>query len=178
MADFLDMAYTDHAAEVMDVMTERGLLLATWKGEGVANAMTIGWGMIGSIWSRMMWQVLVRPSRYTYELLEDHPLFSVNVLPKSLSSALALCGSRSGRDGDKLAEAGLTTSAGPATGAPVIDQSVISYECHVVHTNDFLPERMVPDIREGCYPSGDYHRVYWGQIIGSRVKKEALGTLF
>ena len=117
MADKVQMPYTDHFAEVMKIMSTRGVLLATWKEPGkVANAMTIGWGMIGSVWSRPIWQVVVRPSRFTYTLLETERFFSVNVLPKSLNRALTLCGTASGRDRDKLADAGLTVEVGAAVG--------------------------------------------------------------
>lgn len=177
MAEMSSMRYDEHFAAVMKVMSTRGILLAAWKEPGVANAMTIGWGMVGSVWSRPLWQVLVRPSRYTCELLDRERLFTVNVLPAEMDAAVQLCGKVSGRDRDKLTEAKLTVSEGPATGAPVIEGSVIYYECHVLHSNDFVPEAMVPDIRDGCYPSGDYHRVYWGEVIDARVSKDGLARL-
>jgi flavin reductase (DIM6/NTAB) family NADH-FMN oxidoreductase RutF len=178
MSEKIKMEYTDHFARVMKIMSSRGVLLATWKDPGKkANAMTIGWGMIGSVWSRPIWQVVVRPSRYTYTLLETERFFSVNVLPKSMNSALTACGTVSGRDRDKLADARLTVSAGAAVGAPIINESIITYECHVVHANDFIPEAMIPDIRAGCYPSGDYHRIFWGQIMDCRVDAARLGEL-
>jgi flavin reductase (DIM6/NTAB) family NADH-FMN oxidoreductase RutF len=139
--------------------------------------MTIGWGLIGSVWGRPTWQVMVRPSRYTFELLKSQSIFTINVLPKSHAGALTICGSKSGRDCDKLAECGLTVSTGKSLGAPVIDQSVIHYECHIVHSNDFIPEAMIPDIRSGMYPSGDYHRVFWGEIRDSRFDPEAISQL-
>ncbi len=171
------MQYTDYFADVMKVMSTRGLLLASWKPDGTANAMTIGWGMIGSVWSRPMWQVMVRPSRYTYELLKNKPFFSVNVMPVANNNALQLCGASSGHNQDKLTQCGLTASAGSA-GAPVIEQSLIHYECQIVHANDFVPEAMVPDIRQGCYPSGDFHRIFWGQILDCRINPEVLNQMF
>jgi len=178
MAEKVKMGHTDHFADVMKVMTTRGLLLATWKEPGKANAMAIGWGMIGSIWSRPIWQVLVRPCRYTFQLLQQEQVFTVNVMPLALDAAVQLCGTVSGANRDKLAEAGLSVVPGTETPAPIIKESVIHYECHVVHSNDFLPEAMVPDIRTGCYPSGDYHHVYWGEIVDARVDTQALDKLF
>ncbi len=172
------MQYTDYFEYVMTRMRTTGLLLACWKdGEQQANAMTIGWGMIGVIWARPVWQVLVRPSRYTYQLLERQPFFSVNVLTEEYKKAIQICGTKSGRDTDKLALAGLTIEKGIGCGAPVIRESIIHYECHIVHRNDFIPEKMVPDIRKGNYPSGDFHRVYWGQIINSQADKQALENI-
>jgi flavin reductase (DIM6/NTAB) family NADH-FMN oxidoreductase RutF len=177
MGEKVAMKYTDHLAPVMEVMSSRGILLCVWKDNGEANAMTIGWGMIGSVWSRPIWQVVVRPSRYTYSLLQKEYFFSVNVLPKSFNPALELCGTVSGKHRDKLKESNLTVVRGATTGAPVIQESVIHYECHVVHTNDFIPEAMIPDIRQGCYPSGDYHRIFWGQIEDCRADLSGIGQL-
>ena len=178
MADKERMDYTEYFADVMRIMSSKGLLLATWKDAGTtANAMTIGWGMIGIIWGRPIWQVVVRPSRYTYQLMEREKFFSVNVMPKSLDAALKLCGVASGRDRDKLTDAKLTAVRGEGVGAPVIRESVIHYECHVLHANDFIPEAMIPDIRTGCYPSGDYHRIFWGEIVDCRVDRARVREL-
>ncbi len=178
MAEKVAMQYTDYFAQVMNVMSSRGILLTAWKDPGKkANAMTIGWGMIGSIWSRPIWQVVVRPSRYTYSLLEQERFFGVCVLPKSYNKALSLCGTASGRDRDKIADAMLTVVPGPKAGAPIIEESVIHYECHIVHANDFIPEAMIPDIRTGCYPSGDYHRIFWGQILDCQVDPNLVNQL-
>ncbi len=171
-----DIQYTDYFEYVMNRMRSNGLLLACWKDETQANAMTIGWGMIGVIWSRPLWQVLVRPSRYTYQLLERQPFFSVNVLTEEHNQALQICGTKSGRDTDKLTLAKLSIERGQGCGVPVIKESVIHYECQIVHRNDFIPEKMVPDIREGNYPSGDFHRVYWGQIISCKADRQILTT--
>ncbi len=177
MAEKVAMSYTDHFAQVMEVMSSRGVLLCVWKDNEQANAMTIGWGMIGSVWSRPIWQVVVRPSRYTYTLLQKERIFSVNVMPKSFAPALELCGTVSGRNRNKLEESKLTVTRGAMTGAPVIQESVIHYECLVVHSNDFIPEAMIPDIRQGCYPSGDYHRIFWGQIQDCKVDVKGLAQL-
>lgn len=170
----ITMNYTDFFPYVMRKMQDTGLLLASWQKDGRANAMTIGWGMVGSVWSRPIWQVLVRPSRYTFELLNQDRRFSVNVLPQSLKNALVICGTKSGRELDKIKATNLTVVEGKGVGAPLIEESIISYECLIIHENDFLPEKMLPDIKEGIYPSGDFHRVYWGQIINAIYDPERL----
>ena len=52
--------YTDLFAQTIQRMREDGLLLATLGADGKPNVMTIGWGMMGSIWSRPAFIVLVR----------------------------------------------------------------------------------------------------------------------
>ena len=73
------MDYREHFDAVMRVMTSRGLLLAAYDASGRANAMTIGWGTLGSIWGMPLWIVLVRPSRYTHACIEHADCFAVNV---------------------------------------------------------------------------------------------------
>ena len=75
---------------------------------GDFNAMTVGWGSLGTMWGRPFAQIVVRPIRHTYSFLERHDTFTLCAFPPAYRGALQLLGSRSGRDGDKIAEAGLT----------------------------------------------------------------------
>lgn len=162
-----DIAYPAYFEGVDKVLTSRGLLLACADKSGKPNAMTIGWGTIGSIWSMPMWIVLVRPSRYTYELIERAGDFTVNVPPAGLEKACVHCGTVSGRDHDKFAELKLTAEPGRQVSAPVIAECVINYECRVVHKNDLDPSTLDAQIAQQAYPAGDYHRVYFGQILAA-----------
>ena len=131
--------YAEHYEAVMKALTTQGLLLGSYDAAGKANAMTIGWGSMGSIWGIPLWIVLVRPSRYTYQCIEHTGCFSVNVPGDDLSAACAAGGSKSGRDVDKFAECGLTAEKGAFVLAPLVAEAVINYECQVVHRNDVLP---------------------------------------
>ena len=96
-------------AETLQAMAHPGLLLVSRDGRGRPNAMTIGWGSVGIYWARPVFVVPVRKSRYTYGCIEKTDDFTVNVLPRKLADAATFCGTVSGRDHDKFAEAGLTT---------------------------------------------------------------------
>ena len=76
----------------IEQISKNGLLLVA--GEK-GNPMTIGWGTIGIIWGKPVFMVLVRPSRYTFELMEKSGEFSVNVPLHSLNKEVAICGSKS-----------------------------------------------------------------------------------
>lgn len=172
-----EIGYQEYFAEVMEAMTARGLLLGSYDRKGRANAMAIGWGTLGNVWSMPLWIVLVRPSRYTYECIEHSGAFSVNVPGPELADAVNLCGSRSGRDGDKLAEAGLTAEKGKVASAPTLAECPIVYECNVVHHNDVVPGQLVKEIVEGAYAGGDFHRVYFGRILSARAARSAAKLL-
>jgi flavin reductase (DIM6/NTAB) family NADH-FMN oxidoreductase RutF len=149
-----------------------GCLLVT--GER-GNPMTIGWGMMGIVWGKPVFSVLVRPSRYSYGLLASTPQFTINVPPAaprgattgSLRKALSLCGSQSGRDKDKISACGLTLEPGIVLPIPHIRECPIHYECRVLQTTDLPPDGWEPAILDRYYPGGDFHRVYFAEILGA-----------
>jgi flavin reductase (DIM6/NTAB) family NADH-FMN oxidoreductase RutF len=156
--------FTRHFDLVMRRLRQPGLLLCAYGERGAPNAMTIGWGSLGWVWGMPVWTVLVRPSRYTHECIEAGRAFSVCVPTQRMTQACAICGSRSGRDGDKLRLAGLAARHGEVLAVPVLEGCAISYECSVVHANDVNPGLLIGMIGRSAYADGDYHRVYWGRI--------------
>jgi len=165
MADKVDFRYDECLKETLEVMGGRGLLLVSVDKDGKPNAMTIGWGTIGIIWGKPIFAVLVRPSRYTYGLIEETGDFTVNLPPAALEEVASFCGTVSGRDYDKFAEKGLTDLPARKVRSPIIGQCVLHYECRVVHKNDVIRDLLSPEIDASSYPSGDYHRIFFGEIL-------------
>jgi flavin reductase (DIM6/NTAB) family NADH-FMN oxidoreductase RutF len=160
-------------SETMETLTSGGLLLNTADNAGQANTMTIGWLTGGVIWSQPILVVFVRPSRFTYSRLDQLPEFTVNVLPSTLDTAVQQCGTVSGRDHDKFAATGLTLTPAQQVRVPVIDQAVIHYECRVVHHNDVVPAQLAEEIKASAYPRGDFHRVYFGEVLAAYAATDA-----
>jgi flavin reductase (DIM6/NTAB) family NADH-FMN oxidoreductase RutF len=168
--------YTEHFPAVMEALTTRGLLLGSYGPDGRPNAMTIGWGTLGVTWGLPMWVVLVRPSRHTWACIEHSRAFTVNVPPPALASVCDDCGTLSGRDTDKLTRCKLTVEP-CAVNAPALAECPLVYACQVVHFLDVLPERLDKKIRSGAYRAGDYHRVYFGEIVEVRAEPDAAARL-
>jgi flavin reductase (DIM6/NTAB) family NADH-FMN oxidoreductase RutF len=120
---------------------------------------------MGPIWGRPVFVAMVRPSRYTYELLEQSGDFTVNLLPKSMASVLSFCGTYSGRQRDKLGEQGLSTTPGRRVASPGIEQAQLVVECRVVDRTDLNPATMDSAIRTSSYARGDLHRLYFGEVV-------------
>lgn len=169
--------YTDYFAEVMRRLREDGLLLATVDASGKPNVMTIGWASIGSVWARPLMIVLVRPSRHSYSRLEEVSDFTVNVPPRELAESVAHCGKVSGRDHEKFAECGLTVTRSREVRAPIIEQCVVHYECRTVHRNDLDPGALTQAIVDQFYPQGDFHRVFFGEIVAAYADADAARRL-
>lgn len=129
------------------------------------NAMTVGWGSLGTMWGRPFAQVVVRPIRYTYGFMERYDTFTLCAFPERYRKALQLLGTRSGRDGDKIAAAGLTPIASTQVAAPGFAEAELIVECRKIYWDDLDPVHFLdPDI-ERNYPHKHYHRIYFGQVV-------------
>ena len=132
------------------------------------NTMTIGWCQAGRLWGLQTCTVYVRPERYTYQFMEDQAYFTVSVLPKDMKNAMALCGTKSGRDMDKIKECGLTVRTG-AGGAPFFEEAELVLVCRTLYAQDREPACVLPAGEEKILPSygakGGWHRVYTGEIV-------------
>jgi len=153
----------DAVQETMDQIGGNGALLVSGRQ---GNPMTIGWGTMGIIWRMPVFVVLVRPSRFTFGLMEDCGEFTVNVPTGALADQVAVCGSRSGRDIDKIRECGFTLGKAEAVSVPFLEECPVHYECRVIHRNDVSNANLDAEIVRSHYPSGDFHRVYFGEVLG------------
>lgn len=132
---------------------------------GEYNAMTVAWGSIGTMWHRPFVQVVVRPTRYTYDFMEKFSTFTLSAFDESHRQALQQMGSTSGRDGDKFAKAKLTPAASTAVAAPSVDEAELVLECRKIFYDDMRPEHFLDDEIDSLYPAKDYHRIYFGEIV-------------
>ena len=128
------------------------------------NTMTASWGACGELWNKKICICFVRPTRYTYTFLERSDVYTLSFFPERFRTALELCGRVSGRDVDKVDEAGLTAVPSPAGGVYFAEARLV-FECRKIYCDDLDPSRfMVPEI-EAEYPERDYHRFYIGEIV-------------
>jgi flavin reductase (DIM6/NTAB) family NADH-FMN oxidoreductase RutF len=97
--------------------------------------------------------------------MEKYPDFTVSAFPAEFKRALSYLGTRSGRDGDKLAATNLTPTASVKVQSPSFEESELTIECRKIYTSDFDPSRFIEQKIENQYPNKDYHRVYYGEIL-------------
>jgi flavin reductase (DIM6/NTAB) family NADH-FMN oxidoreductase RutF len=158
--------YNYQADKAIETLSKAAFL--TTAAGGRVNSMTIGWGSIGVIWRRPVFTVLVRHSRYTYQLIEKSGEFTVSIpAGKDLQQALTLCGTKSGRDIDKIAAAGLTLKPGQKIATPVIAGGGLTYECKIIYKHSMTAEDLDDGVQKQCYADNDYHTIYFGEIVAS-----------
>ncbi|MCK9423978.1 MAG: flavin reductase family protein [Bacteroidales bacterium] len=153
----------DEMHKTLDELNGNGILLVTGDPP---NLMTIGWGTLGVIWHKSIFTVMVRPTRFSFEKMEKSKYFSVCILPEGFEKQLALCGSKSGRDLDKIGVCGFTMEKGIRISTPYIVESTVHYECRIVHKHRLDPGTLDTAIDKRFYPKKDYHMVYYGEILG------------
>lgn len=155
--------YLEQADQLLEQI-KRGAFL-TVMADGRVNTMTIGWATIGCIWQKPVLMIAVRNSRHTFTLLEATDNFTVTVPAGSEQGrALMICGTKSGRDMDKLAECGLRQKKALHTESPVIDVPGVHYECRIVYKSAMDNAFLDPAL-EKLYPNKDYHTLYFGEIL-------------
>ena len=107
--------------------------------EEKSNAMTIGWGGIGTLWGRTALTVYVAEKRYTKEFMDKAEYFTVMAFDVEQSKVLNYMGTKSGRDGDKAQALGLHT-AYTANGTPYYTESTMVIECKIMYAAPFDPQ--------------------------------------
>lgn len=163
----------DYAGTVCKAMS-RGILLTT-KADGKVNTMTIGWGHIGIEWGKPIFVAYVRESRHTKQMLEANGEFTVNVPMGSIDGKiLGYCGTKSGRDTDKIADLGLTLEAPEVISVPGIQELPLTLECKVIYKQKQDLSAIPENILTRYYPADetgyqDYHYAYYGEIVSAYI---------
>lgn len=160
----------DNVNRLFESLKKGGAFLVTGKDE--PNVMTIGWATAGVIWGKPIMTVLVRPSRHTFGLISKHDEFVVCVPEPGMSKELSFCGTRSGRDVNKFTGCGLDRENGLKVSVPHIAQCPIHFECRIVHRNNVAHETLINDLHSQYYPDGDFHTVFYGEILGAYAREK------
>lgn len=143
----------------------RGAFLSV-KADARINTMTIGWGSIGFMWGKPVLVVMVRTSRYTYDLIDKGHDFSVSVpLTNDYRKSLAEAGTKSGRDIDKFSTLQLKADMAREIESPVIGNCGLIYECRLLYKQPMDLQQLDAEIVSKYYADGDYHVYYFGEIV-------------
>ena len=133
------------------------------------NAMTASWGAMGVLWNKSVAICFVRPQRYTYGLVESSERFSLCFFEDAYRDALKLCGTKSGRDCDKLAMAGLTEEM--SDGVWGIREAKLVLVCRKLYADDLKEDAFLDRALLSNYAAKDYHRMYVCEIEKAYVRE-------
>jgi len=135
------------------------------------NSMTISWGSMGTLWSKPVVSVYVKPCRNTHSFLSNNDYFTVSFYPEEYRNALSLMGSLSGRHCDKDKQANLT---------PIELEKGITYKeaeitivCKKIYTQDLDINAIPVDQIDRHYKVEAPHTMFIGEVIEIVKQKDA-----
>lgn len=148
---------------IFSLIGDDWMLITAEKNDGSVNTMTASWGGAGVLWNKNVCFVFIRPQRYTYEFTEESDSFTLSFYPEEMRPALTLCGRKSGRDCDKISEAGLVPVKLDDTtyfeGAKLVLKVKKLYKTQL-KADEFIEKALIDKV----YPTSDFHYVYVCEI--------------
>ncbi|MDZ7633999.1 MAG: flavin reductase family protein [Bacteroidales bacterium] len=155
-------------ADIIDNLI--GLIASDWMlvtagNNDKFNTMTANWGGAGYLWNKPVVFVFVRPERYTYDFIETTEGFTLAFFDEKYRDALNLCGTKSGRDCDKVAETGLTPHF-TELGYPAFTEARLVMECRKLYADQLTRDAFLdPEpLRTHYSTKGGMHKLYIAEI--------------
>jgi len=88
------------------------------------------------------------------------------VFPDQFHKELNICGTKSGRDINKLAACNFQVEKCIKAESYFTSNASFHFECRIVHKHLLDPGSLDPSIIKRYYPQKDFHMVYYGEILG------------
>ncbi len=136
-----------------------------------SNAMTIGWGGIGTLWRKTAVTVYVAEKRYTKQFMDGAQYFTIMAFDERKDEIMEYMGTKSGRDGDKAKALKLHT-AYTENGTPYYIEADVVLECRTMYAAPFDPQYFKDDVPKRMYsnfPAG-VHTMYIGEVVNAWKK--------
>ncbi len=132
------------------------------------NTMTISWGSLGTLWApanngKPIATIYVKPIRHTFNYLEANEYFTLSFFPEEYKKDLLVLGSKSGRDGDKVALTKLTPKA--VEHGVSFNEASFTLVCRKLYSDDFKRDKIPADVVKMFYTNEEPHRFYIGEVI-------------
>lgn len=127
------------------------------------NTMTVSWGGLGTLWSRPVATVYVKPIRYTHQFLDENEYFTVSFYGEECKKALGVLGTLSGKDTNKVEmvnfhpvqlEKGMT-----------FKEAEMTLVCRKLYRQDLDKNLMSEEVVEHYYSTEAEHTMYIGEVV-------------
>ena len=152
---FIELKPEELKDNPFDLIGKQWMLISAGNEEK-RNTMTASWGGLGVIWGEPTATAYIRQTRYTKEFVDNSDYFTLSVfdMNKENRKALTLCGKVSGRDTDKIKDAGLTPYY--VDGTVGFEEARMIIICKKVYAQYMGPENFV--CRENIEKWYNYNR--------------------
>ena len=154
---------------LVHLLADEWALVTAGRGDALGT-MTVSWGGVGVLWGKNVATCYIRPQRYTKKFVDANDTFTLSFYGPEHKQALSICGSKSGRDCDKVKEAGLTPYFVDGTAA--FEEADMVFVCKKLYEDEIRPENFIAkENDEKWYPEKDYHTVYIAEITKVLVRE-------
>ncbi len=127
------------------------------------NTMTISWGGVGIMWGKPVVFTFIRPQRYTFAFMENGDRYTMSFFDEKYRDALKFCGSKSGKDYDKVKETGLTP-AFTENGSVYFEEAKLVLECKKMYAQSLNAESIADHESVDKWYDNDFHKMYISEI--------------
>lgn len=148
--------------DILHIFNDKKALLTAGTGNDF-NTMLIGWGALGTMWFKPAATVYVRESRYTKEFMDKQDIFTISFFDEKYMKDEMILGTKSGRDGDKIALTSLTPVK-LETGV-TFKEAEATLVCKKLYHQEMDISAMPEDIVKSNYAQGNMHTMYIGEVI-------------
>lgn len=169
MSDFKKITAEELTANPFKLIGKDWMLITAGDKEKF-NTMTASWGGVGIMWGKPVATAYIRPQRYTFEFIENGDYYTKCFFDEEYRDALKFCGSKSGRDYDKVKETDLTPVVDDETGAVYFKEAKLVFICKKMYAQ-FLNEESALTEEVTKWYNGDYHKMYMSEIVSVLVKE-------
>lgn len=146
-------------------LSTNGAFLTTTNGIET-NLMTISWGFVGFAWHRPVFITMIRPNRHTREIIKGADSFTISIpYTDEFKEALKICGTKSGRDFNKIDLVKIDLVNSKNVQSPIVANCNGYFECKIIHIEKLNSELMPLEFVKSFYSTGDYHDLFFGEIV-------------
>ena len=174
---YYNMKKTDIARlcqeDVVDLIGRQWMLVTAGTSDKLGT-MTASWGGVGFLWNRPVAFVFIRPERHTYGFVEQEARMTLSFFDETYRPVLQFCGTKSGREHDKVAETGLTPIELEGGGV-AFQEARLVVEGRKLYRAEMTAEQFLDQtvLKQwyGEHPGGSMHVVYVLEIEGVYQQK-------
>ncbi|MGN0488780.1 MAG: flavin reductase family protein [Ruminococcus sp.] len=168
MSIFKEIKPSEIVNNPFDLIGKDWALVTAKNGEG-CNTMTASWGGVGIMWNKPVAFTFIRPQRYTFGLMENEDYYTLSFFDEEYRDALKFCGTKSGRDYDKVKETGLTPVYDES--APYFEEAKLVLVCKKLYAQNLNRESIIDEATVSpAYTADDFHKMYISEIVKVLVK--------
>ncbi|RDU23303.1 flavin reductase [Anaerosacchariphilus polymeriproducens] len=162
MSNFKEIKPEELQSNPFEIIGKEWMLVTAQSGDKI-NTMTASWGGVGVMWGKNVVFVVIRPQRFTKEIVDSAETLSLSFFGNAYREKLNYLGTVSGRDENKIKNSDLTVAT--------MDSTPYFEEAHTVIIGKKLFAQQYDSqafldksLEKQWYPDNDYHIMYICEI--------------